>query len=363
MPPTASPIAIFLNKDRPALSESFIQNHIDHLLPATLINYYRFLGNLPKSEGSLLVNWIKSGAGTLNDWRLGRLLRRKRIKVVLAEYGMVGADCYRLCRSLDLPLVIHFHGQDAHRRTTVEPYAARYREAFQYASAIVVVSSYMREQLLALGAPPEKVHLNIYGVDTELFTPAPVEVSPPVLFAAGRFVDKKAPESTILAFRRALDQVPEARLVMAGDGELFPTCRRLVAALDLQDHVSLLGAVPHTEIAATLQSCRAFVQHSRVAYDGDAEGTPNTILEAGASAVPVVSTRHAGIRDVVIEGETGLLVEEGDVAGMSEQMVLLLSDADYAARLGRQARVHIQENYSLEESIGKLRGILASAKV
>jgi glycosyltransferase involved in cell wall biosynthesis len=101
-----------------------------------------------------------------------------------------------------------------------------------------------------------------------------------------------------------------------------------------------------------------FVQHSIEAPSGDCEGTPVAILEAGASGLPVVATRHGGICDVVIEGKTGLLVNEHDVVGMADAMLELITDRTRAAQLGETASAHIREHFSLEHSLDRLWRII-----
>jgi len=110
-----------------------------------------------------------------------------------------------------------------------------------------------------------------------------------------------------------------------------------------------------------MRRAAVFVQHSVIAPSGDREGTPVAILEAGAAAVPVVATRHEGIADVVIDGATGLLVEEGDVNGMAAAVADLLSDQERARQLGQAARRRIEEKYSMQASIDRLWTILERA--
>jgi glycosyltransferase involved in cell wall biosynthesis len=88
------------------------------------------------------------------------------------------------------------------------------------------------------------------------------------------------------------------------------------------------------------------------------EGTPLAVLEAGASGLPVVSTRHAGISDVVKPGETGYLVSEGDVDAMADFIYLLLSNPQMASDMGQKARMHICENFDVQRSTDRLRQIL-----
>jgi glycosyltransferase involved in cell wall biosynthesis len=110
-----------------------------------------------------------------------------------------------------------------------------------------------------------------------------------------------------------------------------------------------------------MRGARALVQHSVRSRDGDSEGTPLSILEAGASGIPVVSTRHGGIEDVVRHGETGLLVDEGDIHGMARHMTALVQSPDLAADLGARARAHIRAHHSMDTSIGNLMSVIEGA--
>src|SRR5262249_29879937 len=153
--------------------------------------------------------------------------------------------------------------------------------------------------------------------------------------------EKKAPHITLTAFSQVHRRYPDAQLRMVGEGPLLEACKGLVVQLGITGAVTFLGAQPHAVVQAEMRAARCFVQHSVEAPSGDCEGTPLGILEAGASGLPVVGTRHAGIPDVVIEGETGLLVNEYDVAGMAEAMTKLLEEPLLAGRMGQAARTHI----------------------
>ena len=259
-----------------------------------------------------------------------------------------------------MPLIAHFHGHDAFRRTELENFGPRYPELFRYASAIIAVSRDMQGKLIKLGAPETKLHLNPYGVDPSLFYGSDPLNSPPTFVAVGRFVNIKAPHLTLLAFREVLAEVPEARLVMIGDGPLWDACYQMVRSFGISGSVELQGIRSHSEVAAVMQRARAFVQHSVTANDGDSEGAPNAVLEAGASGLPVVSTRHAGIKEAVIEMKTGLLVDERDTSGMAQHMIRLAKDSALAASLGKAAREWISAEYSMDKSIGNLWSIIES---
>lgn len=285
-------------------------------------------------------------------------LRRSGIELVLAEYGTVGAEMAEPCRRAGVPLVVHFHGNDAHNHQTRNEWREPYAAMFQYAAALVAVSGDMRRQLESLGAPAHKIALIPYWVDPERFCDASPAAAPPHLLAVGRFVEKKAPHLTVLAFERVARLVPEARLVMIGSGPLWGACRHLATVLGVSDRIDFLGPQPPAEVAAWMRKVRGFAQHSVIASDGDCEGTPVAILEAAASGLPVVATRHTGIKEAVLDAQTGLLVDELDVDGMAEAMRKILEAPDLAGELGAAARLHVAARYGREQTLDRLGQLL-----
>jgi glycosyltransferase involved in cell wall biosynthesis len=287
--------------------------------------------------------------------------RRARCDVVLAQFGHVAVQAMDACRRLNLPLVASFHGYDATAYPMLELYGEQYARLFEQAAGTVVCSPSLRDALLALGAPASKTHYVPNGVDIETFAGGQPDRAPQLLLAVGRFVEKKAPQLTIVAFASARRRFPDARLRMIGDGELHNACYDLVRGLGLADAVTLLGEQPRDVIVRELRGARAFVQHSLTAVDGDSEGMPNTILEASATGIPVISTRHANIPEIVADGQTGYLVEEHDVAGMAGYMERLLGDPQLAADLGRAGRARVEERFRFEPPMAQLYTILEEA--
>ena len=350
-----------------SLTETFIRAHIDHL-PGNVTAVH---GQPPQldgrsilsgSLGARIVRAIRRNKEAVSDHEIAyeRILRRSRADAVLAEYGISGVDTMHVCQRLQIPLIVHFHGYDACRKDVLTKYSERYRELFQLAHAVIAVSRAMREQLIALGAPAEKVYYNPYGVDCLAFEQSKPASAPPVFLAVGRFVQKKAPHLLLLSFAAVHREHPQAELRMIGDGPLIGVCRDLASALKIDEAIHFLGAQPHHVVRDEMLRARAFVQHSVVADDGDSEGTPNSLLEAGAGGLPVVSTRHAGIPDVVIHQETGLLVAERDIDGMAKHMKQLLIEPDQAATLGAAARRRIETYFRMEQSIDRLSSIITS---
>jgi glycosyltransferase involved in cell wall biosynthesis len=286
------------------------------------------------------------------------LFQRQRIDSVLAEFGPSGVAVMEACQQLNLPLVVHFHGFDLSVRRVLERYATAYSLMFRQADGLIAVSRAMQRKLIEMGAPPERVHYNPCGVNCELFGGASPADAQPLVLTVGRFVEKKGPQLTLAAFAQVLQLYPEARLRMIGDGPLLEVCQKLSHSLLIDHAVTFLGSQPHRLVADEMRRARLFAQHSIEAPSGDSEGTPVSILEAGASGLPVVSTYHGGIPDVVIDNETGLLVQERNVAGMATQMLRLLRDPALAVAIGRAARQRIKLHFSAGRGIHHLWTIM-----
>lgn len=369
----SAPRIAIATPNRSAYSETFIAAHEQRLqgvvavlsdgMPPQRVDDRPLI--VPVTFGERLRTYVERKLKGLDDHerrhrRTVELLRNRRVEVVLAEYGVMAHALIAACKEAGVPLVAHFHGHDAHRR---EVAAARdgYRPLFARAAALIVVSRAMEQRLIELGAPSEKVIYNCYGIDVERFHPGAVADSVPHFIAIGRFVEKKAPLLTLLAFRKALDARPDLRLSMVGDGHLHEACSQLVRALGMQDSVALLGVQSPAQVADLMRRSRAFVQHSVVTANGDSEGTPLAVLEAMACGLPVVATRHAGIADVVAHEERGLLCAEGDVAAMAEHLLRVADDAALAARFGANGRAYVLEHHRVEDRIATLQGILERA--
>lgn len=353
-----------------SFSETFIYNHLTHLKPElTLSGGWR---PYRTKDGDTIIRMplaepirvgVKRGLSVLYPafytHFLTRYLKQNRPDVVLAEYGPTGCAVMTACRKAGVPLVVHFHGFDAVDKETLRKYGEPYRQLFAQAKAIVAVSNDMVEQLIRLGADPAKIHRNPYGVETNQFVGAEPEKAEKVIVSVGRFTAKKAPQLTIRAFDKVLDRHPDAKLVMIGTGELFDACQKLVEELQLKYAVSLLGVKPAEEIAEWHRKARLYAQHSMVnPINGDSEGTPNTVLEASSAGLPIVSTRHAGIKEAVDHEVTGFLVEEGDYQTMARYMMQLIDDPKQAGELGRNARQKMIRDYEMSDRINALKHIL-----
>ena len=342
-------IAIFSPNQNP-YSETFIQAHKIYLKD-TVFYYYGRKNIQLEGVSHLSTPWerrllnlkrriFKRPSNYIQETIILNSLRKNQIDVVLAEYGTHAHFILPFIKKSALPLVVHFHGFDASVRAVVESHK-NYKEVFQYASKVIAVSRKMEQMLLEMGCPHEKLVYNVNGPQPEFLEVVPI-FSKKQFIAIGRFTDKKAPYYTILAFKKAIENHPDAKLIMAGDGQLLNTCKNLVKHLDIETQVEFLGIITPEMYRKYLEESLAFVQHSITTETGDMEGTPLAVLEASAAGIPVVSTKHAGIPDVIVNGVTGLLCEEHDVEGMSQHMITLLDNPEKANRIGAAGKITIK---------------------
>lgn len=354
-------VAFFTNKPYDKC-ETFIKAQIDNL-PFEIIHYWgeNVPFNLKKSENLLFkifnkFKFIKKDANKC----LIKNLKKNKVEVVIAQYGMTGSRLLSICKINRLPLIVHFHGHDAVRKTILDVYKDSYAEMFNYEKTLVIsVSSEMTRRLILLGCPEEKIIYNPYGPNFS-FLKLNLKFSLPQFVGLGRFVEKKAPHLTILAFNNVLQFHPEAKLVLGGNGVLLDSCKDLVQALKMDKNVFFPGEINSEQFQQYLIESLAFVQHSIEAQDGDMEGTPVSVIEASGAGLPVVSTIHAGIPEVIINNVTGLLSSEKHIEQMSKNMIWMLENKESAIEMGRKGKQHVIKSFNMELYISKLAEAIIS---
>jgi glycosyltransferase involved in cell wall biosynthesis len=291
--------------------------------------------------------------------RFRGLLERERPDVVLIEYGHIAAAAYPALAKTGVPYVIHFHGVDASAQLAHDDYKAALGVILPRAKGIIVVSRSMRARLEEV-VPGVSIELLPCGVAVPSELPErPITEDRCRVLAVGRLVEKKAPLELIEAVVQAgaLASVP-ITLDLVGGGPLLEPVHEQVERLGVRNCVTVHGPQHHVFVKQLLRHADLFAQHSVVAPNGDREGCPATILEAAAEGLPVVATRHEGICDSVIEGETGFLVAEHDVAGMAERIAHLADRPGLRRRMGAAAHRHAVENFTTARYLSRLREVL-----
>jgi colanic acid/amylovoran biosynthesis glycosyltransferase len=279
---------------------------------------------------------------------IAKRLINDKVELILAEFGTMGGRLVDVATMTGIPIVVIFYGYDAWHQSALEENTEKYQQLFSQAAQVIGVSRDICLQLDKLGCPKEKIiYLPCY-IDLDKFAFVPREFTEPRFLSVGRFCQTKAPQLTILAFSEVLKKLPNANLIMIGadDGNgVLESCKTLVNSLKINGNIDFLGSCSVNHVYEEMKKASIFVQHSVTTPEtGDKEGTPVAIMEAMASGLPVISTRHAGILEMIEHGATGKLVNEFDYLEMAEEMVTLIQDKEALIRIGMAASGSIRAN-------------------
>jgi colanic acid/amylovoran biosynthesis glycosyltransferase len=277
--------------------------------------------------------------------RVDRFLHKTAPDVAYVDYATQAMLLAPILQQAGVPLVVHVHGFDVTATMGNAFFVKQLEGFFASAHAFIVPSQHLRRRLLLAGCEPAKLHVVHYEPHLEGWQALPMaeRTAAPSVVALGRLTSKKSPFALLRAFALVHAQLPAARLTLIGTGPLAGQVRQLVHELKLESAVELTGALPRKEALARVRQHWLFAQHSVTAANGDQEGLPVAIIEACALGMPVVSTRHSGIPEEVIDGETGFLVAEHDYQAMAERMLELLRDPAKCTAMGQRGQQHIQQ--------------------
>ncbi|MBB2206080.1 glycosyltransferase [Gluconacetobacter takamatsuzukensis] len=377
---TAAPIVGIYRTELLPLSETFVRDQslalrrwnpvmigerlIDRLPLEGLSAWaaYRGPATVPQRLRSLVARTLDRAPPGLT-----RIARHVRPALIHAHFGFDGVEAWHLAQRLSVPLLVTLHGADI--TTHMDWFAAgrsgrrwkRYphrlhRLARQPGVSFIAVSGHIREAAIAVGLPAARIHVHHIGIDPARFVPGhtPPGSRPPTILFLGRLVEKKGCRFLIEAFRTLRQTMPEARLVIAGDGPERPALETMAASLD---GITFLGAVPRDQVLALMREARIFCLPSVTATSGDAEGLPLVLLEAQASGLPVVTSARGGVTEGIVDGETGFAFAERDVAALTRHLETLLRDDMLADRMGAAGRQFVRTHHDIRHCTAALEDL------
>ena len=280
------------------------------------------------------------------------MVGRLKPRVIHAHYGPVGAALAGLRRKTGVPLVTSFYGIDASALLQQDYYRKLYARLWDQGDMISVLSPQMKDALLQAGCPEHKIRIHRLAVNTADMTPRPDPGRhyPARVLCAGRLVEKKGHETLLHAVALARRH-GDVQCDLAGEGPLESELKGLAVKLGIQNAVRFHGGVSRTRVLELMRDAHIFALLSRTAADGDMEGTPTALIEAGAMGMPTVSTTHAGIPEIIEHGATGLLVPENEPAAAAAALFRLACDPDLRQQMGTAARARIEQHFSIHNVI------------
>ena len=302
-------------------------------------------------------------------------------QLIHAHFGLDGVLALPLAKSLNLPLMVTFHGYYA--TTEPEPdfnaqdifhwryylskrgqffrqlYFRRRAALFQAVDCVVAVSNHIRQALIRQGCPPEKIHVRYIGVDLQCFQAGAnagtaVDRQSTVLFV-GRLVKKKGCEYLVRAIAQVQQTLPETDLVIIGDGPLRQSLENLASTL--LRRYRFLGKQTPEAVKQWMARSKVLVAPSVTTERGETEGLPIVILEAMAMGLPVVASRHAGIPEAIQHGENGFLTAERDISGLAQAIADALQNQPLWQQFSLASRQKVEATFNLRTNTQSLEDL------
>lgn len=286
---------------------------------------------------------------------LKKFFEEQDIIAIHAHHGSHGQEILPVCEKYNIPLIVSIRGRDGSDRPEIfEKNSKRYSALNKHGAHYYPVCQYLAEGLRRLGIPAKNMHVLYGGIELDLF-PYSNRTLPTVgeirVLSVGRLVDKKGFVTLIKAFKRIYTQYPNARLHIIGAGEDEKKIKSTIAEYNLKDVVILRGAMDSKQVSDELKKAHIFCLASQTAKNGDIEGIPNALKEAMASGLPVVSTRHAGIPELIEHQRTGYLAPEKNDMELAKGIQFFIENPDIWTDYTVRARKVIEEKFDVNKQI------------
>ncbi|SRR6266404_1367711 len=284
-------------------------------------------------------------------------VQRLGIEHIHAHWAVGAATCAMVVsRLIDVPFTFTAHAYDIWLDRLLLP------EKLRAAETIVTCTDYNRRHLIdAYGTPAEKVRVVYHGLDLERFQrrTRPANATP-VILSIGRLVEQKGYEDLLHVCADLVRRGQTFTCEIIGDGPLRARLERLVAELGLQTVVRLPGRLVGDGVLDCYTRADVFALFCVEARDGDRDGIPNTMIEAMAMELPVVSTRYSGVPELVVDGTTGVLAECGDRRALADALLRLLTRPELRATMGNAGRQRVIRDFATAACLTKLESVFGS---
>jgi len=286
--------------------------------------------------------------------------------VILCQFGPLGVQ-YNKLRNQGLisgKIVTCFRGMDA--SAILKNRSSFYYDLFQTGDLFLPVSNHFKIRLLDFGCPAGKVHVLYSGIDIDKFSCKwdktnymHKEKSVITIVTVARLDTKKGYEYGLRAIAMLIKKHPNLQYIIVGDGSLLDDLTRHVKTLGIQKNVHFMGKKSHDEIPKILKKSDIFLLPSITSYSGNEEGVPVSLMEAMSVGLPVVSTYHAGIPELIEHNKNGFLVQEKNIKALTDTLEFLVEHPEEWPTIGLQARMHIEKYHTMDTENNKLDNLIS----
>lgn len=283
--------------------------------------------------------------------------------VFIAHFGPAGVTAAKL-RELGVirgKIATIFHGIDISSREVLNHYTPEYQQLFRRGDLMLPISDLWAGRLQKMGCPREKIAVSRMGVDMTRFSPRPVKApaTPLEIISVARLTEKKGLHVAIEACRQLKEQGVAFRYRILGIGPWERRLRTLIEQYQLEDVVEMPGFKPSHEVKEMLDDADVFLLPSVTGADGDMEGIPVALMEAMAVGIPVVSTLHSGIPELVEADKSGWLVPENDARALAQRLAAFSQlDTDELAPVVKRAREKVEHDFNQQVINRELASLL-----
>ena len=232
-----------------------------------------------------------------------------------------------------------------------------YRRLFKSVDYCLANCDFFRQRVIELGGDPDRISVHFSGLDVNKFRFRPRRLDPGEsvrIATTGRLVEKKGIEYAIRAVAKQVEQFPTLTYYIIGDGPLRQPLEALIRQLRVESYIHLLGWRDESEIIQILDTCHLFIAPSVTAEDGNQDAPINVLKEAMAMGLPVISTDHGGIPELVEDGVSGFLAPERDATALAEKLADLLTHPERWPEMGQAGRTFVERHFDLHHLNDKL---------
>ncbi len=293
------------------------------------------------------------------DLLIERIIKERNAKLIHAHFGQSGVYALKIKKALGVPLITTFYGYDLSRQSTIKKFIKEYKFLFQEGELFIVEGPSMKSKLVSLGCPREKIQIQRIAISLDRIQFRVRKPKKPnekvILIFAGRFVEKKGLVYALKAIEQVRKKHKNFEFRILGDGPLKPVLEEFIKNNNMESYVKMLGFLTYENYLSEMQTADIFVHPSVTASDGDSEGgAPTTILEAQAMGMPVVSSYHADIPNIVVPDKSALLSEEKDMETLSQNIIYLLENQKVWEQMGHIGRKFVESHHDIKKAVGAL---------